>query len=102
VKHRVYGQPRPTPEVLAYDRRTFEAERSLDAFDGDDLVATAATATLELSVPGGASLPMGGLRAVSVLPTHRRRGILTLLVDHALAAGRERGEVLMVQPSRPT
>ncbi len=58
----------------------FPFERSLGAYERGRLVATSAVLSLELTVPGGFSVPMGGLTWVSTLPTHRRRGLLTRLV----------------------
>lgn len=61
------------------------------AFDAGTLVATAATFALEIGLPGGASLPIAGLTAVTVRPTHRRRGILRQLVQRHLDDARARG-----------
>ncbi len=60
------------------------------AFDGKAIVATAATFNLEISVPGGAALPMAGLTMVTVRPSHRRRGLLRQLMQHHLDDARER------------
>jgi predicted acetyltransferase len=43
-------------------------------------------------VPGGAALPCAGVSVVGVLPTHRRRGILTSMMRAQLDDVRERGE----------
>ena len=43
---------------------------------------------------GGAAVPMGGLASVSVDPHARGRGVATALLDAALPAMRERGQVL--------
>src|SRR3954447_6053553 len=57
----------------------FEPERSLAAFDGDAMVATTGIFTRELTIPGGV-LRIPGVTLVGVLPTHRRRGLLTGLM----------------------
>jgi predicted acetyltransferase len=59
-------------------------------FDGTTVAGTAATFNLEISVPGGASLPMAGLTMVTVRPSHRRRGILRQLMQRHLDDARER------------
>jgi predicted acetyltransferase len=59
-------------------------------FDGTTIVGTAATFNFEISVPGGASLPMAGLTMVTVRPSHRRRGILRQLMQRHLDDARER------------
>ena len=55
---------------------TREPERTLAACEGDAIVATAQASTFRLSVPGG-HLGAAGVRDVGMLPTHRRRGLLT-------------------------
>src|SRR6266511_1640183 len=66
-----------------------EPERTVAAFDGDAIVGTSRNFSLELTVPGGAVLPVAGVSAVAVLPTHTRRGVLrammTILLDDAVA-----------------
>lgn len=74
-------------------RAVFEFDRSVGAYDGKELVGTAAVFTQRLSVPGG-ELPCAGVTAVGVLPTHRRRGMLTRMMGSLLAQARERGEPL--------
>ena len=48
---------------------------------------------VELTVPGG-PVPCAGVTVVGVLPTHRRRGILSALMRSQLANVRGRGEPL--------
>ena len=74
-------------------RRVTELERSLGVFDGDRIVGGSLLFRLSLTVPGG-EIPMGGLTAVGVLPTHRRRGLLSALVQRHFADLREWGEPL--------
>ncbi|MCZ1006628.1 GNAT family N-acetyltransferase [Streptomyces lydicus] len=50
------------------------------AYDGGQLAGVAGAHRRTLSVPGG-QLPCAALDFVSVLPTHRRRGILALMMD---------------------
>ena len=68
-------------------------DRSLAAFDGPDIVASLASFPTELTLPGGATTPVGAVTAVTCRATHRRRGILTDMIGRDLAASRERGEV---------
>jgi predicted acetyltransferase len=74
-------------------RRILELDRTVAAFDGDELVGTAVALSLELSIPGGA-LPCAGVTWVSVLPTHRRRGIFAHMMNELLDGARKRGEPL--------
>lgn len=54
----------------------------IGAYEGERLVGLAAAHPFQISVPGG-ELPAAGLTFVSVAPTHRRRGVLTGLIDEA-------------------
>lgn len=65
--------------------------RAWAAFDGATMVATAASHTLRVGIPGGV-VPMAGLTMVTVRPTHRRRGILRELIALHLADASARGE----------
>ena len=61
------------------------------AFDGDAVVGGAGAFPFQLTVPGGV-VPCGGVTVVGVLPTHRRRGVLTAMMRAQLEDIRERGE----------
>ena len=67
----------PTPEERDRFRPAFEVDRTAAAFDGASIVGTSAFYTFQLTLPGAGLLPAGGLSWVSVLPTHRRQGVLT-------------------------
>jgi predicted acetyltransferase len=86
----------PSDEAIERWRKLFEYERTMAAFDGDRMVGTAATMSYQLTLPGGTVVPAGGVTAVGVLPTHRRRGILTSLMRPLLADARDRGEPLSI------
>ncbi len=72
-------------------RPLVEFDRSLGAFDGAELVGKTQAISFTMSVPGG-DLPTAGVTAVTVLPTHRRRGVLTELMRRQLDDVRDRGE----------
>ncbi|MFF8774270.1 GNAT family N-acetyltransferase [Kitasatospora sp. NPDC015120] len=59
-------------------------------------IGTAGAYSLELTLPGDVVVPAAGVTAVGVLPTHRRRGVLTAMMRHQLAELRRRGEFLSV------
>src|ERR687896_2433949 len=71
--------------------RIDEPERSLAWFDGGRIVATTGAFTRELTVPG-AVVPCAAVTAVAVVPTHRRRGLLTAMMRRQLEDLRERGD----------
>ena len=82
----------PHDEVSEHERTLLEFERTLAAFDGEELVATAGIYSFEMTVPGR-TVPTAGVTWVAVLPSHRRQGILTRLMrrqlDDVHEAGRE-------------
>jgi predicted acetyltransferase len=63
------------------------------AFDGDQMVATFGALSLRMTVPGNV-LPVAGTTVVTVLPTHRRQGILRMLLTDHLAELHQTGEPL--------
>src|SRR5512140_1693888 len=69
-----------------------EVDRMHAARDGDAIVGGAGAFTVRMSVPGGASVPAGAVTVVGVLPTHRRRGVLTAMMKAQLEDCRARGE----------
>jgi predicted acetyltransferase len=60
------------------------------------VVATFRSFATELTVPGGAFVPASAISGVTVLPTHRRRGLLRAMMLEELAAARGRGEPLAI------
>ena len=85
-----------TEQDLERYRATFEPERSLATFDGERIIATAGALSLELTLPGLMRLPVAGVVAVGVVPTHRRRGLLSQLMRRQLSDVRARGEAIAV------
>ncbi|MFF0742929.1 GNAT family N-acetyltransferase [Streptomyces sp. NPDC004111] len=74
-----------------------EMDRALLAeTDDGQPVGTAAAYSFELTLPGEVIVPAAGVTAVGVVPSHRRRGVLSAMKRHQLAELRERGEFLSV------
>ncbi len=73
---------------------SWDLRRVLAAFDEDRIVGTFRSWGTELTVPGGARIPAAAVAAVTVMPTHRRQGILRAMVGVEHAAIRERGEAV--------
>jgi len=72
-------------------RQLLGPDRVLTASADGQIVGTAGAFPFELTVPGGL-VPAAGVTMVGVLPSHRRRGILTRLMERQLAdirSGRE-------------
>ncbi|MHC4220426.1 MAG: GNAT family N-acetyltransferase [Planctomycetota bacterium] len=86
------ADPHPEDDGREF-RQTLDLDRTICAFDGDEIVGTCAALTIDLTVPGGV-LSMGGTTIVTVQPTHRRRGVLTAMMRAHLAEIQQRGEPL--------
>src|ERR1700744_83911 len=85
VLEHAFNSTWPAAEFLEWQRDLFEFERSLAAFDGEEIVGTTDIISFELTVPGGAQVGCAGVTGVAVLPSHRRRGILSALMTRQLA-----------------
>jgi predicted acetyltransferase len=77
-------------------RSVTELDRTIGAFDGDHLAATAGAISFQLTLPGNVIEPAAGVTFVTVRGTHRRRGILRQMMDHQLDDVADRGESLAV------
>ncbi|ATL28798.1 GNAT family N-acetyltransferase [Streptomyces formicae] len=64
------------------------------AFDGDRVVGTFRSFDQRVTAVGGAPVAANAVTAVTVAPTHRRRGILSRMMATDLAAAKERGDVV--------
>ena len=76
-------------------RPVTEFDRTIAAFDGARMVGTASTYTFRMTVPGGAA-EVAGVSLVSVLPSHRRRGILTDMMRYEITDAARRGEAIAI------
>lgn len=91
VDGHAFGATMPE-EIIDAERALQEVDRSLGAYDGDELVGIATAYSFHLSVPGS-RMPAAAVSWVGVLPTHRRQGVLSAMMRHQLrevhGAGRE-------------
>ena len=96
VLHGAFGTV-VTDDDIAHGREGLGTlDRTLAAFDGDDITGTAAAYSFELTLPGLTSLPAAGVTWVSVPVTHRRRGVLRALMSRQLDDVAAAGEPLTV------
>ena len=66
-------------------------EYALGVFDQDELVGCGGAFPLDVTMPGGASLPCPGVTMIAVKPTHRRRGALSTMMRELLDRCRANG-----------
>ncbi len=94
VPGQAFLEPLP-PDAVEYERQITEMDRTIAAFDGDEIVGTASAYSFTVTVPG-ASAAAAGITLVSVLPAYRRRGILSSMMNYLLADAADRGESLAI------
>jgi predicted acetyltransferase len=90
-----FGAPPLSPDT-PLDFARSELDRTCAAFVGDELVGTGRNYSLELTVPGGATVPVAGVSWISVLPSHRRRGVLTGMMASLRDDAAAHGEAISV------
>jgi len=86
-----FGRTAPTDDQFDRLARVLPAERMHAAWDDGRVVGGASSFPFELTIPGG-RIRAAGVTTVAVLPTHRRRGVLTAMMRAQLDACHERGE----------
>ena len=98
TSHVAFHVNRSAAQEAAFRRDVLKQDlgRTLAACDGDSLAGTLHSFATELSLPGGTSLTADAVSSVSVLPTHRRHGLLTRMLCADLQAARERGEAASI------
>jgi predicted acetyltransferase len=86
-----FGQENQVEDAERF-AKWIDVERMHAAFESDRIIGGAGAFTFRMSVPGGALIPAAGVTVVGVLPTHRRRGVLTSLMREQLEDCRARGD----------
>ncbi|MET8014200.1 GNAT family N-acetyltransferase [Streptomyces sp. NPDC005271] len=86
--------PEAPQEEVELRRAQVDLDRMQGAFDQGRCVATFRSFTQRLTAVGGAEVPADAISNVTVSPTHRRRGLLSRMMDHDLRAAKERGEAV--------
>jgi predicted acetyltransferase len=87
-----FGHPNEAEDAERF-AQWLELERMHVAAEAGAVVGATGAFTFRMSVPGG-DVPTAGVTVVGVLPSHRRRGILTGLMREQLDDCRRRGEPL--------
>jgi len=97
-----FGEETTVEDAEAY-RTSFPFDRALCAYEDGAMVATSAILPMELTLPGRTAVPAAGITWIATLPTHRRRGLLRLLMaGHfaQIAGGGEPLSVLLASESK--
>ncbi|MGQ0824890.1 MAG: GNAT family N-acetyltransferase [Actinomycetota bacterium] len=89
--HRGFGQAPSKPDA-SRSWAEGELDRTRVAFEDGAIVGLSRAYSFELTMPGGALVPAAAVSWVAVLPTHRRRGVLTAMIAALHADARERSE----------
>jgi len=69
-----------TPSLRERELVVFEPGRYHGVYDSETMIGVAGMLTRDLTVPGLVPVPIAAVTAVGVLPDHRRRGVLTMLM----------------------
>ncbi len=78
-------------ELITRIEAVADKDRFVCAMEDDRFVGTGGVFTVHLTVPGG-DMPAGGITWVSVLPTHRRRGLMSQMMRRMIDDCHRRGE----------
>ncbi|MHA7665563.1 GNAT family N-acetyltransferase [Mycolicibacterium sp. HS_4_1] len=81
----------PRRDEIDLARAFTEYDRMFGFHDGTRWVATAGAFSKHVALPGGGITPVAAVTAVTVSPSHRRRGLLTAMMRHQLDDIRARG-----------
>jgi predicted acetyltransferase len=80
---------------IEMERHFIELDRVFGAFEGETPVGLSGAFTFRLTTPGG-EVGAAGVTLIGVMPTHRRRGILRLMMTRLFDQARERGEPVAI------
>ncbi|WP_372408817.1 GNAT family N-acetyltransferase [Streptomyces luteireticuli] len=81
-----------TKEEVEARRESTDFSRTQGAFDAGRCVGTFRSFAQRLTLPGGTAVPVSAVTNVTVSATHRRRGLLSRMMETDLRAAKERGD----------
>ena len=91
---RGFNDPLHPDDVSRLREGRADMDRLFGAFEDGQLVGTGGADSHLLTLPGGARLPTAAIAYVGTAATHRRRGLLTGMMQTLLGQARERDEPL--------
>ena len=83
-------------ELIDIFSRMFKHSRALAAFEGEEIVGGSFVFARQMNIPGDRETLTAVVSGAGVQPTHRRRGILTAMMDKHLRESRDREEALVI------
>lgn len=81
----------PQPDETQLSRNITDLDRMFGFHDGTRWASTAGDYPKQVVLPGGGLVPVAAVTAVTVSPSHRRRGLLTQMMRYQLDGIRARG-----------
>jgi predicted acetyltransferase len=90
------NEPVTSPVEAEWRGSFFDLDHTWGAFDGERIVGTLRSFDTRLTVPGGRDVPATALTHVTVLASHRRRGLLRRMIFDDLDACARRGDAVSV------
>lgn len=83
-----------TPDDTVFMREhRVEIDRLLACVDGDRIVGCGGVDSFDMTLPGGAQVPIAGVGYVGTSPSHRRRGIYRKIMNRIHDDARDRGDI---------
>jgi predicted acetyltransferase len=82
----------PNDDFIHEQIKSFELPRAFGAFEDGKCIGTVGTRTLNMTLTESASASMAAIGQGGVLPTHTRRGIMTMLMEASLQNALEMNE----------
>ncbi len=73
-----------------------EIDRLLVCMDSDTMAGSGGADSFDMTLPGGAQVPVAGVAYITTAPTHRRRGVQRSIMKRIHDDARERGDVASI------
>ena len=86
----------PDPVTHAFADAIFDHRRTLATFDRGKIVGTYVSFPTSLTMPGQTSIDANAISGITVMPTHRNRGVLRTAITTDLTAAKERGDAVAI------
>ena len=86
-----------TPEDTVFMRaHRVEIDRLLVCMDGDVMAGSGGADSFDMTLPGGAQVPVAGVAYITTAATHRRRGIHRSIMKRIHDDARDRGDMAAI------